>query len=165
VPSRHPPGGRRSTQDAGRRGGQHQPGFDRVVAADLLQEDGDHEEGPLQDQPLHVLGRQSESGDAVAEEPGRHQRFPARPLPRADVPEEHGQEARADPGEQPHRRNSPGGQHHHPADGEVGPGDQPAVGARLQDAEDHEEQARRGQCRADDVEPLLARRRGRLGDP
>src|SRR6202023_755476 len=51
VPPGEPPGGGRGGQDPDRGRGEHQAGLDRAVVVDLLQVDGDGEEGSLQDQP------------------------------------------------------------------------------------------------------------------
>ena len=144
--------------DGGR--GEHQPGLDGVVPAHLLQEHRDDEERALQDEPLDGLGTEAEVGRAVTEQPQRQQRFPAVALARPDVPEEPREDHRADADEQPHGGDAALGDQHRAADGEVLAGAEPAVGAGLQDAEYHEEQAQRGQHRAGHVE-----RRSRAGDP
>ena len=66
--------------------------LDRAVAAHRLQEDGDHERGAHQHQPLDVLRDEGEVAGPVLEEPGREQRLLSGALPGADVEEERQQE-------------------------------------------------------------------------
>ena len=60
--------GERRDQDADRRRGEDDARLDRVVAADRLQEDGDGERDPHEQQPLDVLGDQPEVRCAVLEQ-------------------------------------------------------------------------------------------------
>ena len=139
APLGEPLGGERGDQDARGRRGEDHSGLDRVVAADLLEEDGDDERDPHQQQPLDVLGDQAEVGRAVPEQPEREQRLPAR---RARA---RGCRGRTRPGSAaPTARNT-------------AISDEFVVG--LQDAEHDEEHADRRQDRSDHVE--RARRVGR----
>ena len=63
-----------------RRRGEDDAGLDRVVAANLLQEDGDDERDAHEQQPLDVLGDQPEVGGAV---PEQRRGAAAVPCPRA----------------------------------------------------------------------------------
>ena len=87
----------------------------------VLQEDRYDERDSHEDEPLGVLGDQGEIGRPVAKQRGRQQRFLPRPLARADVEEEAGQERGSDQEEQRH---------------------QGVVCAGLEDPEDDEEHAR-----------------------
>ena len=145
APLGEPLGGERRDQHADRRRGEDDPGLDRVVAADGLQEDGDDERDAHQQQPLDVLGHQPEVRRAVLEQPGRQQRLLARALASADVEEEPEQERGADAPAAP------------PSAAEV------AVG--LQDPEHDEEHADRRQDRADRVERSRRVGRDRIDDP
>jgi hypothetical protein len=60
VPARHAWSRCRRQQQADCCGQQQQPGLDRGDAADLLQENRDHKERSLQDQPLQILGQQAQ---------------------------------------------------------------------------------------------------------
>ena len=68
-------GPERRCKDTQRRGGEDDAGLDRVVAADRLQEHGNDEGRPHQQQPLDVLRDEPEVRDSVLEQPGGQQRF------------------------------------------------------------------------------------------
>ena len=109
-----------------------------------LEEDRDRERHAHEEQPLEVLGAQPEIRGAVAEQVGGQQRFLSSALPGTDVKEEAGQER--DPDCQ-------------------GDDQQRVVVAGLQDPEQDEEHADRGEDRAERIKRALRIRRHRIDDP
>jgi hypothetical protein len=75
------------------------------------------------------------------------------------------QNERTDSDEDPDRRHATLGDDHRAGDREVGAGGEPAVRARLEDAEYHEEQSDRGQDRAEQVEARRCSRACWVRDP
>ena len=142
APLGEPLRGQRRDQDADRRRREDDARLDGVVAADGLEEDGDDERRPHQQQPLDVLSDKPEVRRAVLEQSRGQQRFLARSLASADVQEEPDEEGGA--GRQQHRH-------------------QREVAVGLEDPEDHEEHADRRQDRSERVEGT--RRVRRRSDP
>jgi hypothetical protein len=98
-------GGQRGDQDAGRRGGEDQTGFDRVVSAYDLEIHRYDKRDTHQDQPLDVLRAQGEVRGSVLEQAHAQQRLGPPAFERADVPEEPERQTGGEHGE--HRNEQP----------------------------------------------------------
>ena len=126
-----------------------------AVAADRLQEDRDHEEAALQDEPLHVLGHQPQIRRSIAEQSGGQQRFFTASLLCPNVSEEPDQEDCPDPDQRPHRGDAAFADQDRVADHEVLLCSHPAIVSGLQDAQHHEDQTDGRQNGPHDIEPCL----------